>query len=469
MPLATRRDWTGLAVLVLPCFLVSMDGNVLNLAAPAIVADLHPSGAQLLWIVDGYVFLVAGSLLAMGAIGDRIGRRRLLLIGVTLFSVASLAAAFATTAAQLIAARVLMGLAGASLMPSTLALIRGLFADRRQRTAALGVWTASFSLGGLLGPALGGALLTAFWWGSVFLVALPVTVLLLVLGPRVLPESREPDATGFDLIGAGQSLLALLAVVHAIKQAAQGGGVLQPAALVGVLLGAAFVRRQRRSAQPLLDPSLFRGPGVRVALVGTSLTFFALYGTQVAGAQFLQWVLGLSPLAAGLWTVPGTLAYLAGTAIGPAAATRFPRERVIAAGLLVAAAGCALLTGHTLAFIVAGSIVFGVGLAPVYALSTDLIVSAARPAQAGTASAVGETSAELGGALGIALLGSLGVAVAGGSLDGGPGFERAYVAIAGAAGLVLLLALAAVPVLAAVDARSATGPSRAGAAASPSG
>jgi DHA2 family multidrug resistance protein-like MFS transporter len=447
MPLATRRDWTGLAVLVLPCFLVSMDGNVLNLAAPAIVADLRPSGAQLLWIVDGYVFLVAGSLLAMGAIGDRIGRRRLLLIGVTLFSAASLAAAFSATAAQLIVARILMGLAGASLMPSTLALIRGMFADRRQRTTALGVWTASFSLGGLLGPALGGALLVHFWWGSVFLVALPVTVLLLVLGPRVLPEFREPDATGFDVIGAGQSLLALLAVVYAIKQAAQGAGLLQPAALAGLLLGAALVRRQRRSAHPIVDPDLFRAPGVRVALVSTSLTFFALYGTQVAGAQFLQWVLGLSPFAAGLWTLPGTLAYLAGTAIGPAAAARFPRVRVIAAGLLVAAAGCALFTGHTLAYVVAGSIVFGVGLAPVYALSTDLIVSAARPAQAGTASAVGETSAELGGALGIALLGSLGVAVSGGTLAAGPGFRDAYVAISGAACLVLLVALTAVLVL----------------------
>jgi MFS transporter, DHA2 family, multidrug resistance protein len=346
-----------------------------------------------------------------------------------------------------------MGLAGASLMPSTLALIRGMFADRRQRTAALGVWAASFSLGGLLGPVIGGALLARFWWGSVFLVALPVTVLLLVLGPRVLPEFRDPDATGFDLLGAGQSLLALLALVYAIKQVAAGGGLLQPAAPVGLLLGAAFVRRQRRSARPMIDPALFRGPGVRVALVSTFLTFFALYGTQVAGAQFLQWVVGLSPLQAGLWSLPGTLAYLAGTTIAPAAVSRFRPVWIIAAGLLVAACGCGLFLGHTLAFVVAGSIVFGVALAPVYALSTDLIVSAARPAQAGTAGAVGETSAELGGALGIALLGSLGVAVSGGTLSAGPAFEPAYVAIAGAAGLTLLAALAAVLLVLAVEAR----------------
>lgn len=441
---ATRRDWVGLAVLVLPCFLVSMDGNVLNLAVPRIVADLRPSGAQLLWIVDGYVFLVAGALLAMGAVGDRIGRRRLLLIGVTVFAAASLGAAFARTAAELIAARVLMGLAGASLMPSTLALIRGMFADRRQRTAALGVWSASFSLGGLLGPVLGGALLTRFWWGSVFLVAPPVTALLLALGPRVLPEFRDPAASGFDLLGAAQSLLAVLAVVFAIKRAAAGGSLLQPAAVVGVLLGAAFVRRQRRAVRPMIDPSLFRGPGVRVALVSASVAFFALYGTQVAGAQYLQWVLGLSPLAAGLWTVPGTLAYLAGTAIGPAAVSRFARTTVIRAGLLACAAGCGLLAFHSLAFVVLGGIVFGVGLAPVYALSTDLIVSAARPEQAGTAGAVGETSAELGGALGIALLGSLGVAVYGRSYGGAidrVAFEHAFEAITGAAAAVLLAAL----------------------------
>ena len=342
----TRRDWVGLAVLVLPCFLVSMDGHVLNLAAPMIVADLRPSGAQLLWIMDGYVFLVAGSLLAMGAIGDRIGRRRLLLIGVTLFSAASLVAVFADTAAELIAARLLMGLAGASLMPSTLALIRGMFTDRRQRTAALGVWSASFSLGGLLGPLIGGALLAQFWWGSVFLLALPVTVLLLLLGPRVLPEFRDPDATGFDVLGAAQSLLALLAVVYGIKRAAEGGGLLEAgaAALVGLLLGAAFVRRQRRVGPPDDRP----GPVPRPRRPGRAgeqrLTFFALYGTQVAVAQYLQWVLGLSPLQAGLWTHPVHAGVPGRHRIAPAAASRFPPVRVIAAGLSVAAAGCALFT-----------------------------------------------------------------------------------------------------------------------------
>ncbi len=423
--LATRRDWVGLAVLVLPCFLVSMDGAVLNLAVPKIVADLRPGGAQLLWIVDGYVFLVAGSLLAMGAVGDRIGRRRLLLAGAALFCAGSLAAAFADTPATLIAARVLMGLAGASLMPSTLALIRGMFTDRRQRTAAVGVWTASFSLGGLLAPAVGGALLERFWWGSVFLVALPVTVLLLVLGPAVLPEFRDPDAGGFDLLGAAESLLALLAIVYGIKRLAAGGGLpgAGAAMLVGAAAGAAFGWRQRRADRPMLDAGLFRGRAVRLALLSNALTFFALYGTQVAVAQYLQWVVGLSPLHAGLWSVPSVLAYLAGTAIGPAAVPRFQPVPVIGAGLLVAAAGCALLAlaGGGLAPVVAGTMVFGVGLAPVYALSTDLIVTRSGPERTATAGAVGETAAELGGALGIALLGSLGVTVYRGAMDGATG------------------------------------------------
>jgi DHA2 family multidrug resistance protein-like MFS transporter len=416
---ATRRDWLGLAVLVLPCFLVSMDAHVLNLAVPKIVADLRPSSAQLLWIVDGYVFLVAGSLLAMGAVGDRIGRRRLLLIGVTLFSAGSLTAAFAATPAELIVARVLMGLAGASLMPSTLALIRGMFTDRRQRTAALGVWSASFSLGGLLGPPFGGILLAQFWWGSVFLAAPPVTLLLLILGPRVLPEFRDPDAAGFDLLGAALSLIALLALVFAVKSVAEGGTSARAgvAALIGALLGAVFIQRQRRAPRPIIDPALFHSSAARIALLSSTLTFFALYGTQVALAQYLQWVVGLTPLQAGLWMLPSVLAYLAGTAIGPVAVSRFPPVPVIGAGLLVAALGCALFTLvatgslNSLAVIVAGSIVFSVGLAPVYTLSTDLIVTSTRPEQAGTAGAVAETGAELGGALGIALLGSLGVTV----------------------------------------------------------
>ncbi|WP_306213869.1 MFS transporter [Actinoplanes sp. RD1] len=458
------RAWTGLAVLVLPCFLVSMDGNVLNLALPAITADLRPSGAELLWIADGYVFLVAGALLAMGALGDRIGRRRLLLAGAALFTCASLGAACARTPGQLILARVLMGLAGASLMPSTLALIRGLFPDGRQRTTALGAWTASFSLGGLLGPLIGGVLLTRFWWGAVFLIAVPATLLLLLVGPRLLPEIRDPHPPGFDLLGAAQSLAAVLLTVYGVKHAAAGGGLPQAggAIVAGVLLGTAFVRRQRRLPRPMIDPALLRGRPVRIALISSAVIFFALYGTQVAQAQHLQTALGLDPLRAALWTVPSVVAYFAGTLLAP---RLVPQLRAIRVSLAVAAAGCALVTlivtdvVPDLAAIVLGSAVFGLGLAPVYTLSTDIVVTHAPASQAGVAGAVAESSAELGGALGIALLGALGVAVHGSS---GAASGHAYATISGAAALIVAAALLAVTLLARGHAARGQGISPAG-------
>jgi MFS transporter, DHA2 family, multidrug resistance protein len=433
--------YTGLTVLVLPCLLVAMDAHVLNLAVPRIVDDLHPSGTQLLWIVDGYVFLVAGALLAMGALGDRIGRRRLLLIGVTVFAAASVFAAFAWSAEALIAARMLMGLAGASLMPSTLALIRGMFTDPRRRTVALGVWAASFSLGGLAGPLAGGALLEHLWWGAIFLLAVPVAALVLILGPRLLPEFRDPRAARFDVLGAAQSLLALLAIVYGIKRAAVADVVEAVVALAaGATIAAVFVRRQRRRARPLIDPAPFRDRTVRVALLSTALTFFALYGTEVAIAQYLQWGVGLSPLEAGLWTLPSVLAYLAAAAIGPAAVRRLPVLRVITLALVVVAAGYTLIAvAPDLPGIVAGGVIVSLGLAPAYALGTDVVVSRVDADRAGVAGAVTETGAELGGALGMALLGSFGLFVSRLSSYG-----DSFAAILTAAALTMLLAAAAV-------------------------
>src|SRR5262245_38932454 len=221
-PRATRREWVGLAVLALPCLLYSMDLTVLNLAVPHLSADLEPSGAQLLWIVDIYGFLVAGSLMTMGTLGDRIGRRRLLLTGAAAFGAASVLAAFSFTAAMLIAARAILGVASATLAPSTLSLIRNMFLDPRERTVAMGVWIASFSAGGALGPLLGGFLLEHFWWGSVFLVNVPVMLLLLALGPWLLPEYRDPHPGRLDAFSAVLSLVAVLAVIYGIKRIAEG-------------------------------------------------------------------------------------------------------------------------------------------------------------------------------------------------------------------------------------------------------
>ncbi len=259
---AGRREWIGLAVLALPCLLYAMDLTVLNLAVPHLSADLRPSSTQLLWIVDIYGFLVAGSLVTMGTLGDRIGRRRLLLIGAAAFGAASLVAAWSTSAEMLIAARALLGLAGATVAPSTLSLIRNMFLDPRQRTVAISVWITSFSVGGAIGPLLGGVLLQWFWWGSVFLLAVPVMALLLVLGPLLLPEFRDPQPGRLDLPSAALSVAAVLAVIYGLKQLAQDGLGWPPALsiLAGLAVGVVFVRRQHRLADPLLDLRLFRHP-----------------------------------------------------------------------------------------------------------------------------------------------------------------------------------------------------------------
>jgi MFS transporter, DHA2 family, multidrug resistance protein len=412
---ATAREWVGLAVLALPCLLVALDAEVLNLAAPKLSAALHPTGVQLLWIMDSYVFVVAGALIAMGVLGDRIGRRRLLLISTAAFGVASMLAAFAQTPAQLIAARVLMGLAGASLMPSTLALIRVMFTDPRQRSIAFGVWAASFSLGGVAAPLIGGLLLEHFWWGSVFTIAVPATALLLVLGPMLLPESRDRAPGRFDLVGALMSLAAILLFVYGLKKvAASGVHVLPFAAMaVAVLLGLVFLVRQRRIAHPLLDLSLFRVPRVSAALASNASSYFVLYGTQLAIAQYLQVVLGLSPLHAGLWMLPSVLGFLGSSLLAPEVGRLLRPGRAIFAGLVVMVAGFVVLSMAGLGGVVAGTVIFSIGLAPVYILSTELVVSSVRSSRAGMAAAVTETGSELGGALGIAVLGSVGVAAFG--------------------------------------------------------
>ena len=279
---AGRREWISLAVLTIPCLLYAMDLTVLNLAVPHLSQDLRPSSTELLWIVDIYGFMAAGSLVTMGTLGDRIGRRRLLLIGAAAFGATSLLAAWSTSAAMLIAARALLGVAGATVAPSTLSLIRNMFADPRQRTVAVSVWITSFSVGGAIGPLLGGILLEWFWWGSVFLLAVPVMALLLVLGPLLLPEFRDPGAGGLDLLSAALSVAAVLAVIYGLKQVTRDGlGWLPVVSIVaGLAAGAVFVRRQRRLADPLLDLRLFRSAVFTAALTTNLLSFFVGFGTS---------------------------------------------------------------------------------------------------------------------------------------------------------------------------------------------
>ena len=414
---AGRRQWIGLAVLALPCLIYSMDLTVLHLAVPKLSADLQPSAAELLWIIDIYGFLVAGSLITMGTLGDRIGRRRLLMIGAAAFAIASVIAAFSNSSGMLIATRALLGLAGATIAPGTLSLIRNMFLDPQQRTMAIGVWITSYSVGGAIGPLVGGVLLQYFWWGSVFLLSVPVMVLLLIVGPLLLPEYRDPRAGRPDLISAGMSLAAILAAIFGLKQIAQDGLSATPLLIIGagLAVGALFVRRQLRLTDPLLDLRLFRMPAFSAALATYGLAILFLFGGFLFLPQYLQLVLGMSPLQSGVWTLPWALSFVVGSMLTPRLIRHVRPAFVMAAGLAFAAIGFAMFTGidegtgfWTFA---TGSTIFSLGMAPVFTLTTDLVVGSAPPEKAGAASAISETSAEFGGALGIALFGSIGVAL----------------------------------------------------------
>ncbi|ENO83588.1 MFS transporter [Thauera linaloolentis] len=414
---ATRREWWGLAVLVLPTLLLALDMTVLHLAAPHLSADLRPSSSELLWILDIYGFMIAGFLVTMGTLGDRIGRRRLLLAGAFAFGVASVLAALSTSAAMLIATRALLGIAGATLMPSTLSLIRNMFHVERERTVAITVWMTGFIVGSAIGPLVGGALLEYFPWGSVFLLGVPVMLVLLVAGPLLLPEFRDDAAGPLDLPSALLCVGMLLAVIFGIKSVARDGITLQALAAIGLGLavGVMFVRRQRRLAQPMFDLGLFANRGFSVSVVAMLLTILALSGTWLMVFQYLQGVLGLSPLDAGIVMLPPALLQVAASMWVPRLARRHPPERLVSAGLLLALPGfvAMMLVGGPASvwLLVGGTSVLGVGVMPMMILGTDLVVGAAPPNKTGAAAATSETATELGMALGIAIIGSVGAAI----------------------------------------------------------
>ena len=451
---AGRREWTALAVLALPCMLIVMDLTVLFLAVPKLAADLSPSSTELLWITDIYGFLIAGTLITMGTLGDRIGRRRVLLTGAAMFGLASLLAAASTTAEMLIAARALQGIAGATVVPSVLAITYAMFQDEQQRTRAIGVVMSSFAAGGALGPLMGGALLEFFDWNAVFLINLPVMGLLLWFGPRLLPEFRNPDAGRIDLPSVGLSMVAILATVYGIKEIAREDlqTVSMLAIAVGVTFGAAFARRQNRLADPLLDLQLFRVREFAAALGGNVFGAFAMYGIYLFISQYLQLGLGLSPLEAGLLGLPGIVAMMVTATALPQFAAGVRPAYQVATGMIVTAIGFAVLTQlgaeSGAGVIVIGTTIMSIGIAPVTTVGMGLIVGAAPPERSGSASAVAETGNELGGAFGIALLGSIGTAVMGGDVASATraDFVEAINVAAGicAAGMLILAVVTAV-------------------------
>ena len=417
-PKAGKREWIGLAVIALPCLLYSMDLTVLHLAVPRLTLALKPSSVQLLWIIDIYGFLVAGSLITAGTLGDRIGRRRLLLIGAAFFGAASILAAFSTSAAMLIATRALLGVAGATVAPSTLSLIRNMFLHPRERTTAISIWIMSFSLGGAIGPLLGGVMLQYFWWGSVFLISVPVMALLLIVGPLLLPEYRDPNAGKLDLTSAGLSLASVLTTIYGLKRIAQDNLSLTAIAFIvaGLTIGLVFVRRQLTLADPLIDLRLFRIPAFRASLVLYGGCILVLFGGFLFLPQYLQLVLGLSPLRGGLWTLPWAIGFVVGSLATPALARRIRPALLMSWGLVLSALGYFLLTrvgtsADQLSVFGVATLILTLGASPVFTLTNDVIIGSAPPERAGAASGISETCAELGGALGIALFGSIGVAI----------------------------------------------------------
>ena len=416
---AGRKEWIGLAVLVLPALLASMDLSVLFMAAPWLSADLEPSGTQLLWIMDIYGFLMAGLLITMGSLGDRIGRRRLLLIGAAAFGAASVLAAYASSPEMLIAARALLGIGGATLAPSTLSLIRNMFVDPGQRRAAIGVWTAAFTGGVAIGPIIGGLLLENFWWGSVFLINIPVMALLLTVGPLLLPESKNPAAGRLDLPSAALSLAAVLPVIYGIKEMAEHVGVTGPAVaaiVAGIVMGVVFVRRQCTVAEPFIDVRLFQRASFSAAVGANAMLTFATAGMGVIAVQYIQVVLGYRPFAAALWMLPTVGGTMLGVAMANLVVRWFRPGFVVAAGVLVAAAGFAMVAttvevDSSVGVVISGYtvLVFGIGVA--VSLAIDLIMGSAPAERAGSAAAISETGGEFGGALGIAILGSIATAI----------------------------------------------------------
>ncbi|WP_020670596.1 MFS transporter [Amycolatopsis nigrescens] len=413
---AGRREWIGLAVLTLPLLVLALDVSVLFLAAPRLGADLRPSSTELLWIMDIYGFLIAGFLITMGTLGDRIGRRRLLVIGAVAFAAASLLAAYAGSPAMLIAARAVLGIAGATLMPSTLALISTMFQDPAQRGVAIAVWMTTFSAGIAVGPIVGGAMLENLWWGSVFLLGVPVMVLLAVLAPRLLPEHRDPGAGRLDLVSVALSLATILPIVYGLKEIA-GTGLHWPSVLAiaaGLLFGVLFVRRQRTLPDPLVDLRLFGDRAFRAGLALLLLGILAINGVNFLFPQFLQLVEGLSPLHAGLWMIPIALASIVASMAAPFLARRVRPAYVIAGGAVLSILGFLLVTQVQsvggLALLVAAGVVVIIGLSPMGVLSTDLVVGAAPPEKAGSAAAISETSGEFGVGLGVAVIGSVAAA-----------------------------------------------------------
>ncbi len=412
---AGANRWVVLVVLCVSLLLVAVDATVLHVAVPAVTEDLRPGAMELLWIVDVYPLVCASLLILFGTLGDRVGRRRVLLFGYALFGVASAVAACADTPHILIAARALLGVGGAMIMPATLSILRQVFPSRRERALAIGVWSAVAAVGAAVGPLLGGFLLEHFWWGAVFLINIPLMLVSLPVGRWLLPESKGDGDGPWDVVGALMAAAGLFGVVLGVKRIGGGEGPLSPSTMVPLLGGAgvlvAFVRRQRRRRHPLVDLRLFAKPAFSTSVGCIVLALLALVGLELIAAQYLQLVLKLSPLETGLRLLPLTIAAMTAGLTGAKMLHRFGPRAMVCFGFCLTAVAVLTLTAmgrHDNApLLLTGFVLLGFGLEVTLFGAYESMLSEAPQTQAGGASAIGETSYQLGAGIGVALLGSV--------------------------------------------------------------
>jgi EmrB/QacA subfamily drug resistance transporter len=409
-----ERRWWALAVMCLSLLTISLDNTILNVAIPALENDLHASTSQLQWVIDGYTLVFAGLLLTTGSLGDRFGRRGALTIGLSIFGTGSLLSAFAGSATQLIFTRALMGVGAALIMPATLSLLTNVFSDSRERGRAIGAWAAVAGGAGSIGPVLGGFLLGHFWWGSVFLINVPVVIVALVAGRYLLPMSRDPAAPRLDPVGALLSVTGLVALLWSIIEAPTKGWsntTVIGGFLVGALLVAGFVSWELHTDHPMLDVRFFRNRRFSAANAGITMVYFAMFGSMFLVTQYLQTVLGYSPLQAGLRMLPAAGVMLVTAPLAPRLVERVGTKLVVGGGLIVAAVGLVAMSrvpvsdGYNHLLLAMALMTMGMGL--VMAPATESIMGSLPPSKAGVGSAMNDTTRQMGGALGVAIIGSI--------------------------------------------------------------
>jgi EmrB/QacA subfamily drug resistance transporter len=411
---ARRQRW-ALGIVCLSVLVITIDNLIVNVALPTLVRELHASTSELQWIVDAYILVFAGLLLVGGSLGDRFGRALVLRIGLVVFGVASASAAFSTDATALVISRGVMGVGAALIMPTSVAVVTNVFTEPRARGRALGVWSAVGGLGVALGPIVGGVLLSQFWWGSVFLVNVPIVVIAVAGGWWAIPESRNPDASRFDPLGVVLSVVSVSAIVWATIQAPSQGwlsaATLGSFAVAFALLGG-FVIWELRCAHPMLELGFFRNPRFSVSTLTSGVGGFAFAGTLFALTQFLQFVLGYSPLAAGVRLAPLAVALMVAAPLGSRLAERVGTKRAVAFGLFVFAAGLVVLATvseqrSSYLEVLVGTVAIGAGFGAMSPPNTDAVMGSVPRAKAGVASGTLSTTRQVSNAIGVAVIGSI--------------------------------------------------------------